>query len=159
VDGGEGRGGWLGDALARRSRHPELESILFRRLQELERGPLEQLGELVRAVVDELRIAQRRLTEQARDLRSLQDTVSTLNGRLDELAERVADTPRAEADPEAESGYVLLLPSPDGYRLVERDGAVPALGDEVEVDGRTYRALTRNGSPFPGDRRPSLLAL
>jgi hypothetical protein len=143
---------WLADALARRVRHPALEDTLFSRLHELEKGPLEQLGELVRLVIEELRAAQRRLAEQTADLRTLQHTVSTLTTRLDELATRVPP-------PAPEEGHVLLLPFPGGYRLVGRPGPPPATGDLVEHEGRGFRVLNRGSSPFPGDRRPALLAL
>lgn len=145
--------GWLGDALARRARHPELEQTLFHRLQELERGPLEQLGELVSAVVEELRRAQTRLAEQAGNLRRLERTVAELAGRVDELSARVP------AAPPAPLGYVLLLPGPGGYALVAAEGDAPAPGDELEHGGVRYRVLARGRSPLPDDRRPSLLAL
>jgi hypothetical protein len=145
--------GWLADALSRRTRHPELEQTLFHRLQQLEKGPIEQLGELVRAVIDELRLTQHRLADQTRDLASLQQTVASLTGRLDELAARVP------AAPAVAEGHVLLLPTRDGYRLVERAGPPPLPGDSIEHDGGRYRALSRNASPFPGDGRACLLAL
>jgi uncharacterized coiled-coil protein SlyX len=141
--------GWLTEAVARRARHPELEKTLFHQLKELERGPLEQLGDLVRAVVEELRIAQHRLAEQAVDVRTLQQTVAVLTDRLDDLATRVPEPPPVEA------GYVLLLPAPDGYRLLQREGPPPAPGELVEG----FRVLNRGSSPLPGDRRPCLLAL
>jgi hypothetical protein len=146
--------GWLSDALARRTRHPELEQTLFHRLQELEQGPLEQLGELVRALVDELRVTQRRVADQAHDLQALQQTVSALTDRVDEAA-----AARAPEPPPIEVGHVLLLPSPEGYRLVVREGPAPALGELVEHGGCGYRALSRNASPLPGDPRPSVVAL
>jgi hypothetical protein len=145
--------GWLSDALARRTRHPELEQTLFHRLHELEQGPIEQLGELVRAVIDELRNTQQRLADQARDLAGLQQTVAHLSGRLDELATRPPEPAPLEA------GHLLLLPSPGGYRLADCDGPPPPLGEPVEHEGRRYRTLSRNASPHPGDRRPCLLAL
>jgi hypothetical protein len=147
--------GWVAEALARRTRHPELERTLFHRLQELEQGPLEQLGELVRAVVEELRVTQARLTEQTRDLHSLRGTVAVLSERLDELATRApAPAPATVAD-----GYVLLLPSAEGYRLLEQSGEPPSPGDLVEHEARRFHVLSRNASPFPGDSRPSFLAL
>jgi hypothetical protein len=144
--------GWVAEALARRTRHPELERTLFHRLQELEQGPLEQLGELVRAVVEELRVTQARLTEQTRDLHSLRGTVAVLSERLDELAARGPAMPRVV------EGHALLLPSADGYLLVRREGPPPAPGDPVEHEGRRYRVLNRGHAALTGDR-PSLLAL
>jgi hypothetical protein len=147
---------WLAEALSRRTRHPALEDTLFHRLRELESGPIEQLGELVHVVIEELRVAQRRLAEQAGDLRSLQQTVVTLTGRLDDLSERVST---AQPAPPQAAGHVLLLALGSGYRLVERDGPPPAPGDPVEHEGRAFQVLGHGASPLPGDRRPCVLAL
>ena len=142
--------GWLAEAIGRRTHRPALEQTLFHQLDALEKGPLEQLGELVRAVVDELRLAQQRLNEQAADLRALKSSVATLTRRLDGLSTPAAAPP--EPEPE---GHVVLLSTPDGYRLVERDGPLPAPGEVV--DG--YRVLGRGRSPLPGDVRPCAIAL
>jgi hypothetical protein len=143
--------GWLAEALGRRAHRPALEQTLFHQLDALERGPIEQLGELVRAVVDELRLAQQRLAEQAADLRALKATVAALGSRLD----AVTATPVApEPEPEAE-GHVLLLATSEGYRLVEREGPLPAPG--TVFDG--YRVLGPGRSPLPGDARPCAVAL
>jgi hypothetical protein len=50
-------------------------------------------------------------------------------------------------------GWVAFLGLPEGYRLVERDGAAPARGDRVEVEGTAFRVLRLGPSPLPGDRR------
>jgi hypothetical protein len=147
--------GRLGEALARRTRHPELEQTLFHRLQELETGPLEQLGELVRAVIDELRMTQHRLADQTRDLASLERTVATMTERLDALAARVEPPPA----PPVDHGHLLLLPTAAGYRLVERPGAPPAAGERLDHEGVTFAALNHGASPLPADRRPCVLLL
>jgi hypothetical protein len=177
-NGGHSRN-WLAEALARRAaRHPDLEQTLFRRLQDLENGPLEQLGGLVRHVIDELRVAQRRVSEQAAELRSLRDTVAALSDRLARVEQERVERERAEEprpapavapEPEPEPapepgpkpkpGHVLLLALPSGYRLVERDGPPPAAGEAVEHDGVRFRVLGPQASPLPGDQRPSLLGL
>jgi hypothetical protein len=143
--------GWLAEALGRRTQRPALERTLFHQLDALERGPLEQLGELVRAVVEELRLAQQRLNEQAADLRALRATVVALSERVDRPAQ-------APPEPVAE-GHVLLLSTPDGYRLVERAGPLPAPGEAVEHEGARYRVLGRGRSPLPADARPCAVAL
>jgi hypothetical protein len=141
--------GWLAEALGRRTHRPALEQTLFHQLDALERGPIEQLGELVRAVVDELRLAQQRLQEQAADLRALKATVAALSSRLDAVT---APAPEPEPVPE---GHVVLRSTPDGYRLVERAGPPPAPGELV--DG--FQVLGRGRSPLPDDRRPCVIAL
>ena len=146
--------GWLADAIGRRTHRPALEQTLFHQLDALEKGPLEQLGELVRAVVDELRLAQQRLNEQAADLRSLRATIAALNARLDGVEARVPEAEEPPAPPEPE-GHVVLLATSDGYRLVERPGPPPAPGELVEG----YRVLGRGRSPLPDDRRPCVIAL
>jgi hypothetical protein len=147
--------GWLAEALGRRTHRPALEQTLFHQLDALERGPIEQLGELVRAVVDELRLAQRRLQEQAADLRALKAAVAALSSRLD-----AATAPPPEHEPEpAPEGHVLLLATNAGYLLLERRGPLPAPGGSVEHEGASYRVLGRGSSPLPGDARPCGVAL
>lgn len=148
--------GWLADALSRRVRHPALEETLFNRLRELEQGPLEQLGELVGLVIEELRVAQRRVVEQATDLRALRQTVAALAERVEQLAARVEPPP---AEPEPVEGHVLMLPLPGGYRAFVRPGPPPAPGEQVEHEDTRFRVLRVGRSPYPGDRRPCAFAL
>ena len=51
--------------------------------------------------------------------------------------------------------YVLFLPAPHGYELVEREGAVPPVGSEIEVEdgGHTYVVTKVAPSPLPKDDR------
>jgi hypothetical protein len=51
------------------------------------------------------------------------------------------------------TGHVLVVGSPVGYRLMERDGPAPGCDAAVEVDGRPYGVLRLGPSPLPGDRR------
>ncbi|HSP71295.1 MAG TPA: hypothetical protein VLN26_02940 [Gaiellaceae bacterium] len=147
--------GWLAETLGWR-RHAALEETLFRQLDELEQGPLERLGSLVQLVIGELRSAQRRLTEQAVGMRTLQNTVAALAERVEQLEGRV----HAEAPPAAATqGHLLLLTTPAGYRLVARDGAPPKPDDPIVHEGVVYRVLRGGRSPLPGDGRPCLLAL
>jgi hypothetical protein len=67
--------------------------------------------------------------------------------------------PAAEPEPEppapaAAGGWVAFVPSPQGYELVDRNGTLPAPGDEIDVDGVGYRVLRFAPSPLPGDGRP-----
>jgi hypothetical protein len=54
-----------------------------------------------------------------------------------------------------EQRHLLFVPTPHGYELVERNGEVPAVGTEIEVEGETSRYLVTKvaPSPFPGDAR------
>lgn len=51
-------------------------------------------------------------------------------------------------------GHLLFLWTPAGYELVERDGELPSVGDEVEVRDRRERVTKIGPSPLPGDARP-----
>jgi hypothetical protein len=94
--------------------------------------------------------------------------------RLSELVERVvvlldqAPAPTVEVEPEPElepepepepeprggtDGHLLFLPDPDGYRLVEREGAAPERGELLDLDGLRGRVLRLGPSPLPGDPR------
>jgi hypothetical protein len=42
---------------------------------------------------------------------------------------------------------------PSGYELVEQDGELPAIGAQVEVEGKQLRVTKIAPSPLPGDRR------
>ena len=91
---------------------------------------------------------------------------------LDEVAARPLAEPRRRAAPVSQPapepepapdaalnpapsmvGHVLLVPSPDGYRLREREEAPPGRGDSVEVEGETFSVIRLGPSPLPGDRR------
>jgi hypothetical protein len=96
--------------------------------------------------------------------------------RLAELIERVvalldqvslAPVPEQAAKPRLEEelvleqhklepvadGWVAFVPSPDGYRLLQRDGAPPGQGAAVELDDCAFLVLRLGPSPLPGDRR------
>jgi hypothetical protein len=51
------------------------------------------------------------------------------------------------------TGHVLMWWSPAGYRLEEREGDVPAVGERVDGDGA--QVVQKIGaSPLPADARP-----
>jgi hypothetical protein len=50
--------------------------------------------------------------------------------------------------------YLLFVWKPSGYELREAEGAVPAVGAEVEQDGEKLRVSKVAPSPLPGDSRP-----
>ena len=51
-----------------------------------------------------------------------------------------------------ESAHVILAVD-NGYRLLERDGAAPAAGETLELDGQAHRCVRVTASPYPHDRR------
>jgi hypothetical protein len=56
-------------------------------------------------------------------------------------------------DGDGSQQYLLFVWKPSGYELVEQNGELPAIGAEVEVDGKQLRVTKLAPSPLPGDRR------
>jgi hypothetical protein len=52
------------------------------------------------------------------------------------------------------SGYLLFVPSPQGYRLEQRDGSAPERDERVEIDGTAFVVSRVGASPLPQDTRP-----
>jgi hypothetical protein len=50
-------------------------------------------------------------------------------------------------------GHLLFVWKTSGYELSERDGEVPAVGSEVETDGKTLLVTKIGPSPLPRDKR------
>ena len=50
-------------------------------------------------------------------------------------------------------GWLAFIHSPDGYRLLEREGGAPVRNATVELDGGAFVVLRLGPSPLPGDRR------
>jgi hypothetical protein len=66
--------------------------------------------------------------------------------------------PKPEPEPEpagrpAAAGWVAFVSSAHGYRLVEATGLTPRLGEQVELEGGTFRVVKVGRSPLPGDLR------
>ena len=55
--------------------------------------------------------------------------------------------------------HVLFVWKPNGYELQERDGDLPEVGSELEVDGRLERVTKVGVSPIPGDPRPCVFLI
>jgi hypothetical protein len=49
--------------------------------------------------------------------------------------------------------HLLFVWKTSGYELIEQDGEAPAVGSNVELDGRQFRVTKLAPSPLPGDRR------
>jgi hypothetical protein len=52
------------------------------------------------------------------------------------------------------SGYLLFVPSPQGYRIEERNGRVPERDERVEIEGVAFLVSRVGVSPLPQDPRP-----
>ena len=50
-------------------------------------------------------------------------------------------------------GHLLFVWKTSGYELREQEGEVPALGSEVETDGKTLIVTKVGPSPLPHDKR------
>jgi hypothetical protein len=80
------------------------------------------------------------------------------NRRLQEEIERLRvefTKPRVVEGPQQPSSHMLFVPTPRGYLLVEREGAPPSPGDEVDLPETEARlVVTKLGrAPLPGGRR------
>ena len=53
----------------------------------------------------------------------------------------------------APNGWVAFVSSPDGYRLLERNGPLPPRGAVLELEGGSVVVLRLGPSPLPGDGR------
>jgi hypothetical protein len=53
----------------------------------------------------------------------------------------------------ASNGYLLFVSKPTGYELREREGDLPAVGDEVEEEDARLHVAKIAPSPLPGDSR------
>jgi hypothetical protein len=83
----------------------------------------------------------------------LQSEIERLHGEFTKL--------KLVEAPEAPSSHLLFVPTPARYLLVERDGAPPEAGDELDlpdVDGRLVVSKVGR-APFPGERRPCAFLL
>jgi len=93
----------------------------------------------------------------------LAELIERVVALLDQVSLAPEQSPREEIvlqqndpDPESEpvtEGWVAFVHSPDGYRLLQRDGAPPDRGAVIELDQGSFAVLRLGPSPLPGDRR------
>ena len=89
----------------------------------------------------------------------LEERESALEQRADELAalaRQLHELGQTFSEPEAampEAATHLLLTTDDGYRIGIADGAPPAVGNRIELDGVSYRCVRVSRSPYPADSR------
>jgi hypothetical protein len=81
------------------------------------------------------------------------------NARLQDELERLRDElarPKLVEAPKQAFAHLLFVPTPARYLLLDRDGAPPAPGEELEVPEVAARfSVTKVGrAPYPGELRP-----
>ena len=95
-----------------------------------------------------------RLAELIERVVALLDQVSLAPVPVPESSPAPGEIVLKQHNPEpASDGWVALVPSPEGYRLLQRDGSPPDRGAAVELEGGPFLVLRLGPSPFPGDRR------
>lgn len=100
------------------------------------------------------------VTEPDPQLDRLKSENLRLQGEIERLHGEFTKLKLVEA-PEAPSSHLLFVPTPARYLLVEREGAPPEAGDELdlpEVGGRLVVSKV-GSSPFPGESRPCAFLL
>jgi hypothetical protein len=119
----------------------------FRRLFRRRRPPppvllpsLDRLAELIERVVE--------LLDEVRPRPAPEPGPTPPPYPVPEAAPSAAPSPAPPVN-----GHVLVVPWPDGYRLLEREGAPPARGDVLELGEARFSVLRLGPSPLPGDGR------
>jgi hypothetical protein len=84
--------------------------------------------------------------------RRLQDEIERLRGEFSRL--------KLVEAPDTPSSHLLFVPTPARYLLLERDGAPPQPGEELELPDTGRLVVAKVGrAPFPGERRPCAFLL
>jgi hypothetical protein len=85
--------------------------------------------------------------------RRLQDEIERLRGEFTKL--------KLVEAPVAPSSHLLFVPTPERYLLVEREGAPPEPGEELELPDVAGRLLVQKvgRAPFPDESRPCAFLL
>lgn len=85
----------------------------------------------------------------------LADAGATIETMRDELVNALRGAPadRPETGDVPEHGHLVFTSGPDAYRLVERDGPPPAVGDDVQLDGVRHHVVRIGAAPVPNAGR------
>ena len=83
----------------------------------------------------------------------LAEQIERVVALLDQVSLAPVSTPPAAAPEPAADGWVAFVHSPDGYRLLQRDGSPPKQGAVVELDEGAFLVVGLGPSPLPSDRR------
>lgn len=140
----------LGAVELRRAAVERREAALAQRVAEVERARDE-----LTARIDAAPSAQDVEAERARVAVALEAARAELEARenvIAELERRLVDATATAPPAHRVDAHVAILPA-GGYRLLEREGAPPEPGDEIEAEGAHYRVTRVGSSPLPGDDR------
>lgn len=137
-----------------------------RRLGEIliERGYLDE-RELASVLDEQLASLTSQPADGARGIGLLHERLAAAEAELErETAQGVAvedgrdaaPVERAElrSVPDPVDGFVLFVPTPGGYQLLERAGQPPPVGGGLGTSGGELVVLKVGASPLPGDPRP-----
>ena len=82
------------------------------------------------------------------------DLLESLMSILTPIRSRVALGGQAGGTSDEDDKHLCLLPTPDGYKLLERPGGAPAAGSMVDLgEGWGGEVVKVGRSPLPGDSR------
>jgi hypothetical protein len=121
-----------------------------------EEGEVVQLQPMKPPVLEAVPDPDPQLERLEAENRRLQDEIERLHNEFTTL--KVVDAPAAPTPPEA---HLLFVPTPARYLLLERDGAPPEAGDELEVPEAASRLIVAKvgPAPFPAEPRPCAFLL
>jgi len=146
-------------ALELRERLERVETAIVERVRTVREQAPSQLEERL-ARLEEL------VGELARLVRRPREEAPSPGAAESTPVRRPDSTPEPEpapmVPPAPADGYVLFVATSSGYELLERDGAAPTLGEQVELaelDGAPATLTALRISPLPGDERPCLVCI
>ena len=108
-------------------------------------GAVELRSAAVERREDALREREQAIERQEEELREREWNVA----RREVALSSRDDAPALDVPDDSYVAFTVDL----GYRLMERQGAAPAPGETVELDGGVLRCIRLTTSPYPGDRR------
>lgn len=105
----------------------------------------------LRAALDAGQAATRSLAERsAAELERLREALAEETASRLAAVEQLARTPLPEGRVYAPARHALFFRVGDRYRFEERDGEAPAVGEPLEIAGRSYEVVRVGPAPVPG---------
>ncbi len=113
----------------------------------------------VPSIPDRLEAAEDAIFELAMRLDAVELEQRRAASRSSDRTGPAAPHPAPESPPtvEPEPGHTFFVPSPEGYEIVEAEGAAPVPGTSVTLGAHRYAVQSRRRTPFPSDGRPCLV--